>query len=112
LTKPLAIDLFIQAIKNNEFVHAHELLEEDWKRYKKTNQKIHAKALQGLINGATALALLYIKKRPHAYVKIWKVFQKYKILILEITLDNQDKFIEASELLEKKNIRFTQHKNY
>jgi len=103
LTKILPIDLFIQAIEKNEFVQAHELLEEDWKTYKKRDMKTHAKALQGLINGATALALLHIKKRPHAYIKVWKVFEKYKILLDQIELENIDKFIEAKEILEQKN---------
>lgn len=103
MTKTLAIDLFIQAIQKNEFVQAHELLEEDWKFYKKKEMRTHAKALQGLINGATALALLTIKKRPHAYIKVWKVFEKYKILLDQIELNNIDRFIEAKEILEQKN---------
>ena len=103
MTKIFPIDLFIQAIEKNEFVQAHELLEEDWKTYKKRDMKRHAKALQGLINGATALALLHIKKRPHAYIKVWKVFEKYKILLDQIELENIDKFIEAKEILEQKN---------
>ena len=103
MTKILAIDLFIQAIQKNEFVQAHELLEDDWKLYKKKEMKKHAKALQGLINGATALALLHIKKRPHAYVKVWKVFEKYKVLLDEIELENMDRFILAKQILEQKN---------
>ena len=98
-----SIDKFIQAIKNHEFIQAHELLEHDWKSYKKQGLKTEAKALQGLINGATALALFHIKKRPEAYKKVWAVFEKYKTLLNEVHLEEIDKFIEAKDLLENKN---------
>jgi hypothetical protein len=97
------IDKFNQAIKNNEFVHAHELLESQWKTLKKKGLKKEAKALQGLINGATALALLHIKKRKDAYERIWAVYKKYKPLLEEVQLENMYKYKEASVLLEQKN---------
>jgi predicted metal-dependent hydrolase len=100
----LSIEEFISAVSQEKFVEAHELLEEEWKYYKRIEQKSKAKAVQGLINGATALAL-YKKNRPDAYVRIWKVFKKYKILIEE--LDNSDKYHEASLLLELKNKSIT-----
>ena len=52
-----AIETFIQMVQNEEFAPAHEVLEHDWKAYKKQNQMQQAKVLQGLINGTTALAL-------------------------------------------------------
>jgi predicted metal-dependent hydrolase len=53
----LSIEEFILAVKEERFVEAHELLEDEWRYYKKTEEKNKAKAIQGLINGATALAL-------------------------------------------------------
>jgi len=100
----LSIEEFITAVSQEKFVEAHELLEEEWKYYKRIEEKSKAKAVQGLINGATALAL-YKKNRPDAYVRIWKVFKKYKILIEE--LDNNEKYHEASVLLELKNKSIT-----
>ena len=97
------IDKFLEAIINEEFIQAHELLEHDWKEYKKQGLKTKAKYLQALINGATALALYTIKKRPQAYEKIWQVFIKNKDLILELDLEEKEKFIQASKILEKKN---------
>lgn len=58
-----AIETFIQMVQNEEFAPAHEVLEHDWKAYKKQNQMQQAKVLQGLINGTTALALY--KKRQN-----------------------------------------------
>lgn len=97
------IDKFIQAVQNHEFVEAHELLENDWKTYKKLNQRCEAKALQGLINGATALALYHIKKRPEGYKKVWAVFLKYKPMLKEANLEDKERFYFAENLLEEKN---------
>lgn len=100
----MSIKEFIVAIEEERFVEAHELLEEKWRYYKKIDEKYKAKAVQGLINGATALAL-YKKNRPEAYVRVWKVFKKYKNLLEE--LDNNAQYYEASRLLEAKNKSIT-----
>ncbi len=97
------INAFNQAIINHEFVEAHELLEHDWKTLKKAGKKEEAKALKGLINGATALALYHIKNRPDAYERIWEVFKKYKPLLATIDLEEIEKYQEAAKLLERKN---------
>ena len=98
-----SIEQFIHAINNHEFVEAHEILEHDWKNYKKQGLKKEAKALQGLINGATALALYLIKGRPDAYKKIWSVFEKYEHLLDEIDIEDIEKYHEAKDILIRKN---------
>lgn len=98
-----AIDRFIFAIENEYFVEAHELLEDDWNLYKKQGQKEKALVLKGLINGATALALYFIKKRPEGYKKVWPVFLKYIPLLDKIELDNKNRFYEAKHILIKIN---------
>ncbi|PLY05082.1 MAG: DUF309 domain-containing protein [Arcobacter sp.] len=102
-SQPLAIDRFIYAVENELYIEAHELLEEDWKNFKKNGEKDKAKALQGLINGATALALYFIKNKPNAYKKVWPVFKKYKPLLDSVNLDNLGKYHIARDLLIKKN---------
>ncbi len=109
-TQETSIERFIYAIENNMFVQAHELLEDDWRNYKniykQTDNEIYwikAKAVQGLINGATALALYFDKKRPHSYEKIWKVFEKYEPLLKESSLENLEKYFYARDLLIKIN---------
>ena len=97
-----AIKEFIALVQNNEFAPAHEVLEHDWKMYKKEGKKEHSKALQGLINGTTALAL-YNKGRADAYKKVWETFLKYQHLLDEITLCEKELYLEARELLYKKN---------
>lgn len=44
---------------------------------------------------------LYRKKRPDAYKRVWDVFKKYNYLLKE--LDSNEKYYEASNLLELKN---------
>lgn len=98
-TQSKAINRFIYAIEQELYVEAHELLEEDWKKYKKSGQKDKAKALQGLINGATALALFYTKNRPEAYKKVWPVFEKYSHLLNTVDLEDIEKFRKAKDIL-------------
>lgn len=101
------IETFIQMVQNEEFAPAHEILEHDWKAYKKQNEMQKAKALQGLINGTTALAL-YKKGKIEGYQKVWETFLKYHTLLDEIELENKDYFLAARELLFKKNKEVTQ----
>jgi hypothetical protein len=98
-----AIDRFLFAIENGYFVEAHELLEDDWNVYKKQGKREKALVLKGLINGATALALFYIKKKPDAYKKVWPAFLKYIPLLDEVELDYKEKFYEAKKILIKIN---------
>lgn len=108
-----AIRTFIEMVQNEDFAPAHEVLEHDWLEYKneyrttlceETYKK--AKALQGLINGTTALAL-YKRGKAESYKKVWDTFLKYHTLLDEIELENKDYFLEARELLFKKNKEVT-----
>ena len=104
-----AIDRFLFAIENDYFVEAHELLEDDWNLYKKQGQKEKALVLKGLINGATALALFHIKKRPQSYKKVWPAFEKYVPLLDVVDFEEKEKYyyiknrlIELSKEVEAK----------
>ena len=96
-----AIDRFIFAVENGYYVEAHELLEDDWNMYKKQGQKEKALVLKGLINGATALALFHIKKRPQGYEKVWLTFIKYIPLLDKVEFEDKNKYYKAKKLLIK-----------
>lgn len=98
-----AIDRFLFAIENGYFVEAHELLEDDWNMYKKQGLKEKALVLKGLINGATALALFHVKKRPEAYEKVWPAFLKYIPLLDKEEFEEKEKFYKAKKILEELN---------
>ena len=102
-TQELAIDKFIYAIEQGYYVEAHELLEDDWNLYKKQGQREKALVLKGLINGATALALYHVKKRPAGHAKVWPAFLKYIPLLDNIDLENKDRFYFAKNLLIERN---------
>ena len=104
-----AIDRFIFAVENGFYVEAHELLEDDWNLYKKQGEKEKALVLKGLINGATALALYHIKKRPESYKKVWPAFEKYVPLLDVVDFEEKEKYyyiknrlIELSKKVEAK----------
>lgn len=101
-----AIQTFIQMVQNEEFAPAHEILEHDWKEYKRQGEMQKAKALQGLINGTTALAL-YKMGKVEGYKKVWETFLKYHTLLDTLELDEKDYFLEARALLFKKNEEVT-----
>jgi len=101
-----AIQEFIQLVQNDDFAPAHEVLEHDWKTYKRQGELQKAKALQGLINGTTALAL-YKKGKIEGYAKVWETFIKYHTLLDEIELEEKDYFLKARTLLFQKNEEVT-----
>ena len=107
-TQSLAIERFIYALEKGLFIEAHELLEEDWRAFKKNGERDKAKALQGLINGATALALYFVKNKPEGYKKVWLVFEKYRPLIDKVELENIEQFYIARDLLIKINNNINQ----
>lgn len=96
-----AIDRFIFAIKNGYFKEGHELLEDDWREFKKQGEKEKALVLKGFINASTALALFHIKKNEDGYKRVWLVFEKYIDLLEKVELDEKEKFFEAKEILIK-----------
>lgn len=104
------IDEFIKMVHNNQFVKAHEVLEEDWKKLKKEEQKEKAKFLQALINGATSIAL-FLMNRIDASNRVWETFQKNKHLITTINEDEKEKYLFAIRLLEYKFITYRTKEN-
>ena len=96
-----AIDRFIFAVENGFYVEAHELLEDDWNFYKKQGEVNKALVLKGLINGATALALYHIKKRPESYKKVWLAFEKYTPLLDDVDFEEKEKYYKVKDLLIK-----------
>lgn len=94
-----AIDKFIFAVENGYYVEAHELLEDDWNFYKKHGELNKALVLKGLINGATALALFHVKKRPLSYKKVWPAFEKYVPLLDVVDFEEKEKYYKVKDLL-------------
>jgi hypothetical protein len=62
-------------IINGKFFEAHEILEEEWHKIRKTDNDLKW-ALKGLINAAVAMELK--KRNRKNYDKVWKNFEKYE----------------------------------
>lgn len=96
------IDGFIELVAEGNYVEAHEVLEDDWNILKKEGRKKEAKYLQALINGATSLALFYIKRRPDPAQRVWEVYLRNKYLFDELELFEREKYLYTQELLEQR----------
>lgn len=97
-----SIDAFLEAVKNEEFVEGHEVLEDDWRKLKINADTLEeSKILKGLINGSTALALKNLGKEKGAYT-VWATFEKYRPLIKSEICKNSEKYKEAEKLLDEK----------
>ena len=96
------IDKFLKVVANNEFVEGHEVLEDDWRELKKSQETLdESKILKGLINGSTALALKNLGKEKGAKT-VWATFEKYRPLIHSKICDDSAKYKQAEQLLDEK----------
>ena len=100
------IEHFLHVVQNDEFVEGHEVLEDLWKEWKNQESlREESFILKGLINGSTALALK-IMGRDEPASRVWATFLKYSSLIDEIQSVYTPKYIEARNLLYKKNLQY------
>lgn len=96
------LQTFINVVQENAFAQAHEELELTWRRWKNDPQKREESyILKGLINGATALALIQLG-RIDGYKRVWETYEKYRPLIDTIPSENTPLYQEAKALLEFK----------
>ncbi len=83
-------------------------MEDDWKIYKKCDEKKdEALILKGLINGATSLALYRLNRSQRAKDVTWNAFLKYGKLIEKIDSKFKEKYKEAQKLLNSKYTHIT-----
>jgi hypothetical protein len=96
------LEKFMQVVTNNEFVEGHEVIEDQWKIWKKIPElKEESLILKGLINGSTALALK-VKGRDDPANRVWKTFEKYSPLIDSVDSQFTPMYKKARELLHQK----------
>jgi len=91
------LETFIQNLKDEKFSEAHEVMEHQWKAYKKSDHAL-TKLLKGYINGATAFELLRRNKREGAE-RLWLVYEKY-LPALQKGIEEYTLFAEADRLLQ------------
>ena len=87
---------FIQALNEERFKDAHEVMEHQWKEYKKINHPI-TKLLKGYINGATAFELI---KRGNidGAKRLWSAYEKY-LPLMNSNIKEYELFKQANDIL-------------
>ena len=91
------LQTFIRNLKEEKFAEAHEVMEHQWKAYKKSDHPL-TKLLKGYINGATAFELLRRDKLEGAK-RLWLVYEKY-LPALQEGIEEYTLFAEADTLLQ------------
>jgi len=92
------LKIFIQNLKDGEFAHAHEVMEHQWKAYKKSDHPL-TKLLKGYINGATAFELVRRDKMEGAK-RLWDVYEKY-LPALQEGIEEYALFQKADSILQQ-----------
>jgi hypothetical protein len=101
-----AIQNFLRLVEKNDFLEAHEILEDNWRTYKNTpHLRDESFLIKGLINGATALVLQQLQRESSAY-KVWNTFKKYEPLVDTITSEHIQDYKQAIKLLHLKYEKF------
>lgn len=105
------LDIFIKVVREHQFVEAHEILEDTWRKWKNDEDlKEESYILKGLINGATALALKSLGRDTPAD-NVWSTFLKYEPLIDSIQSEFSPSYKKAQKLLHVKHKEFFTCKN-
>ena len=94
------ISLFIQCIDETRYYDAHEVFEEVWfpRRFE---DDAEMKLLKGFINAAVSFELIK-RGRPESSKKVWKNYEKYKILLGTFQSPHNGAYQELSRYLEEK----------
>jgi Domain of unknown function (DUF309) len=94
------IDNFVLCINEERYFDAHEALEEVWfpRRFE---DDAEMKLIKGFINAAVSFELIK-RGRIEPSKKVWKNFEKYRILIGSFESPYQGRYEELSKFLDQK----------
>ncbi len=95
------MDAFVEQVNAGQYYEAHETLEEIWfpRRFDDDNE---IKLIKGFINAAVSFELIK-KERPKASIeKVWKNYEKYKVLLGTFESPFNSRYQELSQFLERK----------
>ncbi len=90
-----ACERFMELIQNEDFYEAHEVLEDFWFPYRKSKES-KVLVIKGFINASVALELQRLGRTENAK-KVWKNYEKYRMLIPEC---NEAIFDEVATFLD------------
>jgi len=94
------INEFVECINETRYYDAHEALEEIWfpRRFE---DDVEMKLVKGFINAAVSFELIKRGRRESSN-KVWKNYEKYKVLLGSFESPYDGRYRELSLLLEQK----------
>ena len=94
------IDAFVKEINQARYFEAHETLEKIWfpRRFEDDDEM---KLIKGFINAAVSFELIK-RGRPDSSDRVWKNYEKYKILLNTFESPFMRRYEELVQFLEKK----------
>ena len=96
------INIIIEDLINDNFIKAHDYLEELWRKYKNLKEtRKESYILKGFINAIAYLELVNMNRLTHAN-NIWKIYKKYESLINDLESINKIKYQELKKIIYKK----------
>lgn len=94
------INAFVSCINETRYYDAHEALEEIWfPRRFENNAEMNL--IKGFINAAVSFELIK-RGRPESSKKVWKNYEKYKILLGSFESPYHGRYEELARFLEQK----------
>ena len=94
------MDEFIKEINAARYFEAHETLEKIWfpRRFEDDDEM---KLIKGFINAAVSFELMK-RGRPDSSERVWKNYEKYKILLKTFESPYMRRYEELAQFLEQK----------
>ena len=94
------IDAFVKEINEERYFEAHETLEQIWfpRRFE---DDAEMNLIKGFINAAVSFELIK-RGRPESSQRVWKNYEKYKILLKTFESPYMRRYEELAEFLERK----------
>ncbi|MGE4462146.1 MAG: hypothetical protein AB7D49_06910 [Arcobacter sp.] len=96
--------IFLLEIEN--FIEAHNKLEELWKKYK-NDEKTREESfiLKAFVNASVSFELLKIQRFEHAS-NVWNTYKKYEDLIEKLYTTNSKNYKKIKEIVYKKREKY------
>jgi hypothetical protein len=98
-------------LENDEFIRAHDILEELWRKYKDNEQtRAESFILKALLNASVSIELYKMQRFEHS-LNVWNTYKKYEYLIDEINCKNTKSYKRIKDIIYKKREKYINDNN-
>ena len=93
-------------LENDKFVEAHDLLENEWRKYKNDeNTREESFILKAFLNASVSFEI-YKMGRINHYENLWNTYKKYEYLIDKIDSVHSNTYKQIQDLIYKKKEKY------